>query len=110
LACQWRIFWQLSVVSIKALWASIQHLARYELVSGEEKPDQQADADESPLNEDEDIATWMWGPGAVVLVILAVVLTYTQFEMSPLESLLALILSFCMSLVAIQATGATGMS
>ncbi|GJC97743.1 oligopeptide transporter [Colletotrichum higginsianum] len=57
--------------------------------------------------EEEDIATWMWAPGACVLVILAVLLTYWQFDMPLLESVLALVLSFGMSLVAIQATGAT---
>lgn len=58
--------------------------------------------------EEEDITTWMWAPGAVVLVAVAVLLTYMEFDMSPLEAILALFLSFCMSLVAIQATGATG--
>ena len=50
----------------------------------------------------------MWAPGAFALVVLAVLLTYWQFNMPLLESLLALVLAFGMSLVAIQATGATG--
>ena len=50
----------------------------------------------------------MWAPGVVVLVILAGVALQLQFEMSVLEVLLALFLSFCLSLVAIQSTGATG--
>ncbi|KAI0016895.1 OPT oligopeptide transporter protein-domain-containing protein [Xylariomycetidae sp. FL0641] len=62
---------------------------------------------ESPETDQEGIATWMWAPGLTVVVVLAMMLTYWQFDMTPLESVLALILAFCMSLVAIQATGAT---
>ena len=50
----------------------------------------------------------MWAPGLVILGILAVLLTHILFDMSPLESILALLLSYMLSLVAIQATGATG--
>lgn len=49
----------------------------------------------------------MWGPGLVVLVIAGCAITKLQFDMSILETVLALLLAFFLSLVAIQATGAT---
>ncbi|KAI0123400.1 OPT oligopeptide transporter protein-domain-containing protein [Xylariales sp. AK1849] len=122
LACQWRVFWKFSVISIKAIFATFRRLLpkmekhpsyEYDIVAGEEKVVGQDDASEIPpptehgAVEEEDIATWMWAPGALALVVLAILLTYMEFDMSPLEAVLALFLSFCMSLVAIQATGAT---
>lgn len=55
-----------------------------------------------------DIEIWMWLPGLLVVVFAAMLIMHVQFSMPLLEAAVALILSFSMSLVAIQATGATG--
>lgn len=55
-----------------------------------------------------DIATWMWAPGLVVAVAASMLSMKLTFGISLLKTLLALGLAFLLSLVAIQATGATG--
>lgn len=55
-----------------------------------------------------DIKTWMWLPGLVVVVVLVCVVMALQFSMPVAETLLALTMAFILSLLAIQATGATG--
>lgn len=50
----------------------------------------------------------MWGPWLALLVVVGCVTTKLQFGMGVLETLLSLLLAFCLSLVASQATGATG--
>ncbi|CCF38542.1 hypothetical protein CH063_09600 [Colletotrichum higginsianum] len=116
--CQWRLFWNLALISSKAASARLVGLlmryrprssGQYDILADQDMQatvENDKEAAERGL-EEEDIATWMWAPGACVLVILAVLLTYWQFDMPLLESVLALVLSFGMSLVAIQATGAT---
>ncbi|KAG5992364.1 hypothetical protein E4U54_003668 [Claviceps lovelessii] len=54
-----------------------------------------------------DIATWMWAPGLVVAVAASMLSMKLTFGISLLKTLLALGLAFLLSLVAIQATGAT---
>lgn len=68
----------------------------------------QPDQETQPKNSMESIPTWMWAPGLLVVIIAACLVTKLQFNMSILETLLALTLAFILSLVAIQATGATG--
>lgn len=50
----------------------------------------------------------MWAPGLSLVLLMACIVTKLQFHMSILETLLALCLAFCLSLLAVQATGATG--
>ncbi|EFQ35646.1 hypothetical protein CGRA01v4_09830 [Colletotrichum graminicola] len=118
LGCQWRLFWNLTLISSKAASARLLRLLmrfrrrssdNYEILSDEDTQVTVENEKEEATKEMEenDIATWMWAPGACILVVLAVLLTYLQFSMPLLESVLALVLSFGMSLVAIQATGAT---
>lgn len=57
------------------------------------------------LNE---LALQMWLPGLVFVVLAAIVILRIQFDMPVFEAVVALALSFCLTLVAIQATGATG--
>ncbi|OAA74189.1 oligopeptide transporter [Cordyceps fumosorosea ARSEF 2679] len=54
-----------------------------------------------------DIELWMWLPSLVVVVVAALVILYFSFNMPLLEAVLALFLALSMSLIAIQATGAT---
>ncbi|OAA74700.1 oligopeptide transporter [Akanthomyces lecanii RCEF 1005] len=53
------------------------------------------------------IELWVWLPGLGIVMLAAVVILHFQFSMPFLEAIVALILSFSMSLIAIQATGAT---
>lgn len=57
---------------------------------------------------DNDIELWMWAPGLVIVTFAALVILHSQFSMPFLEAVVTLVLSFSMSLIAIQATGATG--
>ncbi|KAI1378902.1 OPT oligopeptide transporter protein-domain-containing protein [Hypoxylon crocopeplum] len=107
---QWRAFGKLAVACAKAAISQVRRLVRqhtsyeYTIVVDGDKNDQ----DEKSSDDDKgDIATWMWAPGVVALIILTGVVAKLQFEMPLLEAMLALFLSFCLSLVAIQATGAT---
>ncbi|KAH9990676.1 OPT oligopeptide transporter protein-domain-containing protein [Xylariaceae sp. FL0662B] len=110
LGCQWRVLWKLGLVSAKATTSLVRRLMprrlsyEYTVVGTEDKTPQEIS---QSVHDNEDITTWMWAPGVIVLVILAGIVTKLQFEMTFLEALLALFLSFCLSLVAIQATGAT---
>ncbi|KAJ3494976.1 hypothetical protein NLG97_g3720 [Lecanicillium saksenae] len=61
---------------------------------------------EKPVAKPE-IEQWMWFPGLLVVVFVAIIVMHFQFSMPLLEAAVALILSLCMSLIAIQATGAT---
>jgi hypothetical protein len=57
----------------------------------------------------EDIQLWMWLPGLAMVILLSCIVTRFQYDMPVRETLLALSLAFVLSLIAIQATGATGM-
>ncbi|KAG5976498.1 hypothetical protein E4U55_007301 [Claviceps digitariae] len=63
--------------------------------------------EESPSTRSGDIATWMWAPALVVAIAASVLSMKLTFGISVLKTLLALGLAFFLSLVAIQATGAT---
>ncbi|KAI1078854.1 OPT oligopeptide transporter protein-domain-containing protein [Whalleya microplaca] len=110
LSCQWRVLWKFGLLSAKATTSIIRRLLprhvsyEYSIVEDEGKTTHELP---HSVHDNQDIATWMWAPGVIILIILAGVLTKLQFEMSFLEALLALFLAFCLSLVAIQATGAT---
>ncbi|KAK1981466.1 OPT oligopeptide transporter protein-domain-containing protein [Colletotrichum cereale] len=118
LSCQWRLFLNLGLVSLRAAMATLRRLFdkyrwrssnEYNLLSDQDH-NGTGEIEKEPEEkrvQDQGIATWMWAPGVCALVILAVLLTRWQFNMPLIESLLALFLSFGMSLVAVQATGAT---
>lgn len=105
LAMQWRIFWVLGC----DLFATIQRFLpnsllskhRYQVVTRSEHIS-------NVRREENEISYRMWLPGLVVVIVLACLVTRLQYGMSILESLLALLLAFVLSLIAIQATGATG--
>ncbi|KAI0505383.1 OPT oligopeptide transporter protein-domain-containing protein [Xylaria bambusicola] len=109
LACQWRILWKFAVLSTMVTISTIRPIFQGRLFSGYNlvESKEETGAESSPQENRGDIARWMWAPGVVVLVVLAGVVAPLLFEMSALETLLALFLSLCLSLVAIQATGAT---
>jgi len=106
IACQWRVLWVLAKNSVEAARSAVS------MMRGD--TDRQS-YDYTALDEQDDgsegnqqIATKMWAPGIVVLVVLGCIATKLQFDMGILETLLSLTLAFVLSLVAIQATGATG--
>ncbi|EGX94287.1 oligopeptide transporter [Cordyceps militaris CM01] len=70
----------------------------------EQEPDQ---LDEKPVAARNDIELWMWLPGLLVVIVAALLILRLQFSMPLLEAALALVLALSMSLIAIQATGAT---
>jgi hypothetical protein len=55
------------------------------------------------------VRLWKWLPGVVLVIVLSCPILKAQFGMSYGMPLLSLFLAFGMSLLAIQATGATGM-
>lgn len=61
-----------------------------------------------PASRNEQVATWMWLPGLLVVLVMACVVMKSQFDMPVGEILLALFLAFFFSFLAIQSTGATG--
>lgn len=61
-----------------------------------------------PASPDEQVATWMWLPGLIFVLVMACVVMKSQFGMPVGEILLALFLAFFFSFLAIQSTGATG--
>ncbi|WEW57180.1 hypothetical protein PRK78_002642 [Emydomyces testavorans] len=103
LACQWRVFWTLvrDLARVLAKWVTskLRKDYRYTILSENDK-DEAKSADVS-------ITAWMWAPGLLVVVVLACPVMKFQYGMSIAETLLALILAFFLSLLAIQATGAT---
>lgn len=109
LACQWRGFWKLGLASAKAAISTVRQFTTDQSPSGEYEPVMDSENEKSEVEEESRIAVWMWAPGVAALAVTAALFTCWQFSMSPVEAILALVFSFCMSLVAIQATGATGM-
>lgn len=61
-----------------------------------------------PALPSEQVATWMWLPGLLVVLVMTCVVMKIQFDMPVGEILLALFLAFFFSFLAIQSTGATG--
>lgn len=78
---------------------------QYAIVDGGSTvPEDQVDA---PGSGNEGIQTWMWAPGLAVITILGCIVMKLQLGMTVAETLLSLALAFSLSLIAIQATGAT---
>lgn len=98
LFCQWRVIW----IAFRGLWQAFKTRRQkgyaYTSINGEK----------IPANED-NIRLWMWLPGLVVVIVVTCFITSVQFEMSVAETLLALTLAFLLSLLAIHASGATGL-
>ncbi|RYP09583.1 hypothetical protein DL765_008393 [Monosporascus sp. GIB2] len=69
--------------------------------------DQQERSSEKPHGENLQITARMWAIPLAIIVILACWVTKMEFGMSVVETTLALLLAFVMSMVTIQATGAT---
>ncbi len=63
---------------------------------------------EDPVSPEDFIKTWMWLPGLLFILVLTCSVMKLQYEMPIGEVLLALLLAFFFSFLAIQSTGATG--
>ncbi|EIT75197.1 putative membrane protein [Aspergillus oryzae 100-8] len=98
LFCQWRVIW----IAARGFWQTLktrrQKEYTYTTIGGEKN-----------LANEDDIRLWMWLPGLVVIIVVTCFITSVQFEMSVAETLLALTLAFLLSLLAIHASGATGL-
>ncbi len=70
--------------------------------------DQELDQMSEKPKPTNDIELWMWLPGLVLVIFAALFILHSLFSMPLLEAAVALVLSLSMSLIAIQATGATG--
>ncbi|KFY13087.1 hypothetical protein V492_03492 [Pseudogymnoascus sp. VKM F-4246] len=109
LACQWRIF----ILSGKVLYrGTLRFWARVTRRKGGEAFTEKYDDEDNkktidPASRDEQVATWMWLPGLLVVLVMACVVMKGQFGMPVGEILLALFLAFFFSFLAIQSTGAT---
>ncbi|KAL5349884.1 hypothetical protein ACLOAV_004918 [Pseudogymnoascus australis] len=109
LACQWRIF----ILSGKVLYrGTLRVWARVTNRKGrasftEKYDDEDNNKTIDPASRDEQVATWMWLPGLIVVLVMACVVMKSQFGMPVGEILLALFLAFFFSFLAIQSTGAT---
>lgn len=84
--------------------------SEYTRISGSDEINSQDENRHDNGTQVAEIATWMWAPGLAAVVIIGCTITAAQFDMTVWATLLSLVLAFFMSLVAIQATGATGMS
>lgn len=110
LACQWRIF----ILSGKVLYrGTLRFWGRLTKRKGRETFTEKYDEEDSnktvdPASPHEQVATWMWLPGLLVVLVMACVVMKGQFGMPVGEILLALFLAFFFSFLAIQSTGATG--
>ncbi|KAE8381144.1 OPT oligopeptide transporter protein-domain-containing protein [Aspergillus bertholletiae] len=99
LFCQWRAIW----IAACSLWKTFktrrqQREYTYTAIGGEKN-----------LSKEDDIRLWMWLPGLIGIIVATCFITSVQFEMSVAETLLALTLAFLLSLLAIHASGATGL-
>ncbi|TQV94650.1 oligopeptide transporter [Cordyceps javanica] len=108
LLCQSSKIWQLVYAAMTALVR--KHYRRpskdsYEYIVIDQGPEP-AQTGGKPVAKT-DIELWMWLPGLVVVTAAAIVILYSQFNMPLQEAVVALVLSLSMSLIAIQATGAT---
>ncbi|KAJ0423298.1 OPT superfamily oligopeptide transporter [Aspergillus carlsbadensis] len=102
LACQWRVIWiVLRDGSILAVNWVRQKLGRGYAYTSLEQPEK------SDSDLDQCVGLWMWLPGVILVVMLSCPILEAQFGMSYGMTLLSLFLAFGMSLLAIQATGAT---
>jgi hypothetical protein len=61
-----------------------------------------------PAPRSEQVETWMWLLGLVAVLFITCIVMKLEFEMPVSEVFLVLFLAFFFSLLAIQATGATG--
>lgn len=110
LACQWRIF----ILSGKVLYrGTLRFWGRLTKRKGRETFTEKYDEEDNnktidPASRDEQVATWMWLPGLLFVLVMACVVMKSQFGMPVGEILLALFLAFFFSFLAIQSTGATG--
>ncbi|KGO69687.1 Protein of unknown function DUF3328 [Penicillium italicum] len=95
LLCQWRLI----ILPIRSLWHLCNTLCTkncsYKIL------------DKRPTVNNEGIQTPMWLPGLIATILLTCLVMTTQFNMTILETLLALTLAFVLSLLAIYTTGAT---
>lgn len=102
LLCQWYTIIQRSDVPFLRLLKSAWGQWSYPSVPDEEHED--------ITQNNSDIASWMWAPGLLVAIAATILSMKLAFGISLLKIVLALGLSFVLSIVAIQATGATGES
>lgn len=89
-------------------WTRVANRKRHE--SYAENYDLEDDGNKTidPASRSEQVATWMWLPGLLAVLVMACVVMKRQFDMPVGEILLALFLAFFFSFLAIQSTGATG--
>ncbi|KLJ06714.1 hypothetical protein EMPG_17791 [Blastomyces silverae] len=103
LACQWRVFWIIARDSTRAMLEIFSRLR-----GGNHRYTLMMEKDEDDIGPSKDsVKVWMWLPGLIAIVAIACPALKYQFGMKVTESLLALFLAFVLSLMAIQATGAT---
>ncbi|PGH05441.1 hypothetical protein GX51_02965 [Blastomyces parvus] len=103
LACQWRVFWIIARDSTRAMSEIFSRLR-----GGNHRYTLMIEKDEDDIGPSKDsIKVWMWLPGLISIIAIACPALKYQFGMKVTESLLALSLAFVLSLMAIQATGAT---
>ncbi|KAI9675061.1 MAG: hypothetical protein M1817_001467 [Caeruleum heppii] len=62
---------------------------------------------EDPASEEDQVKWWMWLPGLILTIILTCVVLGLQYQMPVGMSLLAILLGFIFSFLAIQCTGVT---
>ncbi|KAM3507294.1 hypothetical protein MY11210_007217 [Beauveria gryllotalpidicola] len=97
-------FLGMTAASSDALEQQAGKITNYAAV--DQDPDQTSEK-KPVLNND--IELWMWLPGLIVVIVVALFVFFFQFGMPLLEAIVALVLSLSMTLIAIQATGATAL-
>ncbi|UPX18778.1 uncharacterized protein EKO05_0009069 [Ascochyta rabiei] len=112
LAFQGRVLWNLLRTSAVASIPVIARLigrTQYDYTRLESGNGNETEDEETPCSEkNEAFSLTAWGSSLLFVIVAACILTKSQFQMSILETVVALVLAFLMSLITIQATGATG--
>ncbi|KAL4875678.1 OPT superfamily oligopeptide transporter [Aspergillus karnatakaensis] len=103
LLCQWRVIWTVlhDACGLIVSWGKQVWNRGYKYTSLQE-PEKSMEESHSGV-----VRSWMWLPGIVLVVCGSCLLFKAAFGVGVAETLLALFLAFAMSLLAIQATGAT---
>ncbi|CEJ87260.1 Putative Oligopeptide transporter [[Torrubiella] hemipterigena] len=106
LLCQSKTIWKFLLTLTKKMSQSLINLVqtpqpRYEPI------EQETPVISEKRQDLKELTLQMWLPGLVCVVLSAIVILRIQFKMPVFEAVVALAMSFCLMLVAIQATGAT---
>ncbi|KAI9755230.1 MAG: Cu-binding protein [Chaenotheca gracillima] len=111
LFCQWKIMYyggravvKASALGMNAMLHSIGKNSAYLAAKGRLSQDNLV---QDSAKEEDQVKWWMWLPGLIAIMILTCVVLGLQYNMPIGESVLAIVLGFIFSFLAVQCTGVT---